>query len=129
MWISLLGGDDIKKNTDMLKENILTTVDLKNKNKQKLIYKLLVLKKLNNFLHTIISNGAHLKAGFTILCKVSKNTLCHFISLITHHIVDIMTNVFIKTYSHWGLLQLSLYDHLNPYSISWDTKIKIEKFY
>ena len=94
--------------------------------KKKPIYEPLALANLNRSLPTIISNRAHLRAGDTISCRVSKYTFLLFISHVTHYIIDIITNLFIETCSSYKILQLSLYNLLNPCNISWDTNIKIQ---
>jgi hypothetical protein len=82
------------------------------------IYGPVALKKLNNFLLSIFLIRAHLIAGFTISHKVSKIVVSSFVSSVAHHTMDIIKNVFIETYSSWRILQLCLYNHVNPYSIS-----------
>jgi len=42
------------------------------KNEKKPIYELLALENMNRILPTIISNGAHLRAGDTISYRASK---------------------------------------------------------
>jgi hypothetical protein len=71
----------------------------RSKLKKKLVYEPVALRKLNNFLLSIFLIGARLIAGFTISHKVSKIAVSSFVSSVTHHTMNIIKNVYIKTYS------------------------------
>jgi hypothetical protein len=85
--------------------------------KKKPVYFLVALEKLNNFLPATLSIGAYLTSGFTISYKVSQTAIFSFISSVSHHTINIIQNIFIETDSTQKMVQLCLFNYVNPCSI------------
>ena len=81
---------------------------------------LLALVKLNIFLPSTMSIRAHLIAGFTIPYCISKYFLWN--SYFSCNIVctKYSPNVIMSADRPWTIVQLSLFNHVNPWSISSD---------
>jgi hypothetical protein len=69
-----------------------------------------------------LSIGANLTSGFTISYQVSKIAITTLISSVSHDTTIIIKNAFMETDSPPKIVQLSLYNHVNPCSSSWDTR-------
>ena len=89
------------------------------KNKKKLVFVLLALDKLNIFLPSTFSIRAHLIPGFTISFWVSKSLLCICYFSCNFTCARYSPNIITGPDSPCKIVQLCLFNHVNPWSTSY----------